>query len=81
MTYEPVHPAEKSDYRYIFETAGYPDTKPVLVITDLNMGGMSVTNNIEAILDKIAADEGTYFSRRPAGGRSSTATAKATTTA
>jgi len=48
-----VDPADESDYDYRIDQS---DT-PVLVITDLNRGRLSVTNNIEAILRRIAANE------------------------
>lgn len=47
--------AEKSDFTYRINTS---QGKPVLVITDLDRGGMSVTNNIEAIVQSIAAEIG-----------------------
>lgn len=47
--------AEKSDFTYRINTS---QGKPVLVITDLARGGMSVTNNIEAIVQSIAAEIG-----------------------
>ena len=49
-----TYPADKSDYEYYFRYC--KDDSPILVITDLHLGGMSVTNNMEAILDKIATD-------------------------
>jgi hypothetical protein len=47
-------PADASDYDYRIDRRA----EPVLVIKDLNKGGKSVTNNMEAILKRIAADEG-----------------------
>ena len=46
--------AAASDYDYRIDRGA----EPVLVITDLNRGGLSVTNNIRAILDQITWDEG-----------------------
>jgi len=65
----PYDPAGKSDYEYRIEKSGGVNCQhgaggaPVLVITDLNRGGMSVTNNIEAVLRKIETDVDTdlYF--------------------
>ena len=42
----------QSDFDY--QILGNPES--VLVIIDLNQGGMSVTNNIDAVLSKIASD-------------------------
>jgi len=47
-------PSDDSDYTYRIENN---KDGSVLVIIDLNIGRKSVTNNIEAILRRIAADE------------------------
>lgn len=44
----------KSDYTYSIQTY---NQRPFIVIEDLNKGGMSVTNNIEYIIDEIAQKE------------------------
>jgi len=51
--------ARQSDYDYHI-TRG---SDAVLVITDLDKGGMSATNNMEAILSNIAAEQGTTVSQ------------------
>jgi hypothetical protein len=48
-------PADESDYTYHIDRSG---DGPVLVITDQDKGRKSVTNNMDAILKRIAADEG-----------------------
>jgi transcriptional regulator with XRE-family HTH domain len=48
-------PAYQSDYKYRIDRYG---GAPVLVIIDFDLGGISVTNNMEAILAKIGRDEG-----------------------
>lgn len=44
----------KSDYTYELKTHA---RKQVLMIMDLNLGNMSVTNNIENVVDEICAKE------------------------
>lgn len=52
----------KSDFTYhIRESRG----TNVLVIIDLDQGGASVTNNIEAVVKSIAADLGEDIYKRP----------------
>jgi hypothetical protein len=46
--------ADESDYDYYIDRE---NASPVLVIIDLDRGGKSVTNNIKAILNSIAAVE------------------------
>ena len=46
--------ADKSDFDY--RIIGGSD--PVLVITDLDRGGMSITNNAEAVISRIASEQG-----------------------
>ena len=41
--------AGKSDFTYRITS----DPNPVLMITDLNQGGMSVTNNMDAVMEEI----------------------------
>lgn len=54
--------AALSDYAYhINSRHGWP----VLVIEDLNLGGMSVTNNAEAIIAKIADEVGLTVHEMP----------------
>jgi len=52
-------PSGRSDYTYRFDQCAdsvlAAGEKPVLIIIDLDQGGMSVTNNIEAVLEQIAA--------------------------
>ena len=43
----------RSDYMYTLDLE-----KGFIEIVDLNQGGMSVTNNIEAVIDEIAEKEG-----------------------
>jgi len=51
--------ANRSDFDHRFTLWDEGNTvKTVLVITDLNRGGMSVTNNMEAVLQNIAEQEG-----------------------
>ena len=47
--------ADLSDFRYHINTT---DGTPVIVIEDLDRGGMSVTNNMEAALHYVAEDAG-----------------------
>jgi hypothetical protein len=47
--------ASSSDYDYWTDRT--ENEYPVLVITDLDKGGKSVTNNMEAVLAQIAKDE------------------------
>lgn len=47
--------AALSDYTYHIRRDGQ---KPVIVITDLNLGRMSVTNNIEAVVDAVCKSIG-----------------------
>ena len=42
--------ARLSDYTYHIQSSG---TRPVIVIEDLNLGRMSVTNNIEAVVKAV----------------------------
>ena len=51
---KPFSQANESDFTYRI-TSG---SNPVLVIIDLNQGGMSVTNNMKAVIAEIAADVG-----------------------
>ena len=51
---KPFANAAESDFDYRIDK----NVVPVLVITDLNLGRKSVTNNIEAVLHKIASDIG-----------------------
>ena len=51
---KPFGDADDSHYEYRIDKA----VAPVLVIKDLNLGGKSVTNNIEAIIYKIAKETG-----------------------
>lgn len=44
--------ADLPDYAYHVRKDG---SKPVIVIEDLNMGRMSVTNNIEAVVEAVCA--------------------------
>ena len=48
-------PADESDYTYRFQIDN--SAGPVLIITDLDIGRKSVTNNMEAIIKRISADE------------------------
>jgi hypothetical protein len=53
------NPANRSDFNYRIAVWGEGGTvKSVIVITDLNRGRMSVTNNMEAVLQHIADEEG-----------------------
>ena len=49
------NPAEQSDYTYRVTN------DPVLVIIDLDKGGMSITNNMAAVVTNIAADMGVDY--------------------
>jgi hypothetical protein len=51
-----LDPADDSDYTYAFDGTG---AESVLVITDLDRGRKSVTNNMYAVLARIASREGT----------------------
>ena len=51
---QPKDPADESNFTYRIEGG----ENPVLIITDLDRGGKSVTNNMKAILEKIAATDG-----------------------
>jgi len=51
---QPKDPADESDFTYRIEG----NETPVLIITDLDRGGKSVTNNIEVILKSIADADG-----------------------
>jgi len=51
LSKRPCDPANRSDYEYHYTRL---EGRAVLVITDLDRGGMSVTDNMEAILDRIA---------------------------
>lgn len=54
--------ARKSDFTYHTTKAGGID---ILVIIDLDQGGMSVTNNAEAVVRSIAAELGESIYERP----------------
>lgn len=54
--------ANRSDYAYHINSK---HGKQVLVIEDLDRGGMSVTNNIEAIIAEIADEIGTSIYQMP----------------
>lgn len=45
--------ANRSDYTYHVRRGG---KRPVIVIEDLNLGRMSVTNNIEAVVEAVCED-------------------------
>lgn len=47
--------ASRSDYDYHYAVAS---SSPVVIIEDLDSGGMSVTNNIEAVVKDVCAKEG-----------------------
>jgi hypothetical protein len=55
-------PAEESDYDFTIDRTG---DSPVLVIQDLDRGRKSVTNNMDAILKRIAADTGCSLEQIP----------------
>ena len=48
--------ANESDFTFTYRIEG--NETPVLIITDLDWGGKSVTNNIEVILKSIADADG-----------------------
>lgn len=48
----------KSQYTFWFDKHAF---KNILIIEDLNQGGMSVTNNIENVLDEIIQDSGVFI--------------------
>lgn len=50
-----MNKASRSDYSYHVRRDG---ERPVIVIVDLNVGGMSVTNNIDAVVEDVCESTG-----------------------